>query len=53
MARPNKTGISFHGWELEKHEEVVIKKWLVEKDISANQLIRYLIRKHLKEERLC
>jgi len=53
MARPNKTGISFHGWQLEHAEEVAVKKWLKEKDLSANQLIRYLIRKHIKEEKLC
>jgi hypothetical protein len=52
MARPNKTGISFKGWQLEKHEEHTVKKYLKDKEISANQLIRYLIRKLLTDENL-
>lgn len=52
MARPNKTGISFKGWQLEKHEERAVKKYLAAKEISANQLIRYLIRKLLTDEKL-
>jgi len=49
MARKNKLGTSFCSLALELQEEVEIKKYLEDKDISAKQLLRYLIRKHLKE----
>ncbi len=49
MARPNKKGNSFCSLQLEKSEEEQIKKYIEQKDISAKQLLRYLIRKHLKE----
>jgi len=52
MARKNITGISFCGWELETKEELAVKKWLKDKDISAKHFMRYLIRQHIKNEKL-
>lgn len=49
MARKNKLGTSFCSLQLEIQEEKEIKLYLEQKDISAKQLLRYLIRKHLKE----
>ena len=52
MARKNITGISFCGWELNPDEERAVKKWLKDKGISAKHFMRYLIRRHIKDEKL-
>ena len=52
MARKNITGISFCGWELETKEELAVKKWLTDKRISAKHFMRFLIRQHIKKEKL-
>jgi hypothetical protein len=52
MARHNKLGTSFCSLELEAHEEKVIKLYLKDKGISAKHLLRFLIRKHIKDEKL-
>lgn len=52
MARKNITGISFCGWELETKEELAVKKWLADKRISAKHFMRFLIRQHIKKEKL-
>lgn len=52
MARINKLGTSWHSLNLEKFEEEAIKKDLVEKDISGYKLLRYLVRRYIKEEKL-
>ena len=52
MARKNITGISFCGWELNPDEERAVKKWLKDKGISAKHFMRFLIRQHIKKEKL-
>ena len=52
MARKNKLGTSFCGLGLEAYEEIVIKSWLTEKDKTAKQHLRTLLRKHLIDEGL-
>lgn len=49
MARKNKLGTPFLGLALEKPEEKEIKAYLKKEGISAKQLMRYLLRKFLKE----
>lgn len=49
MAKDNKKGTPYLGLGLEKTEEDRLRKYLKDKDISAKQLMRMLIRKLLKE----
>lgn len=52
MARKNITGISFCGLGLDKIEEKILKKYLLKKKISMKRLQRFLVRQHLKQEKL-
>lgn len=52
MARENKNGTSFCALSLEISEEKLLKKHLKDKDISAKQYLRYLVRKDMKENGL-
>ena len=52
MARPNKLGNSYLGLSLEQEEEKKIKKYLKNKDQTAKQFLRFLIRQYIKNEKL-
>lgn len=52
MAKENIKGTSFCGLGLESYEEVLIKSWIKEKDKSAKQLLRTLLRSFLLSEGL-
>lgn len=41
--------LSFKGWGLEREEDLKIIKILKDKDVSANQLVRNLVRAYIKE----
>lgn len=44
--------LSFKGWGLEPDEDKQVVKLLEEKDLTANQLIRFLVRKWISEQKL-
>jgi len=44
--------LSFKQWGLEPDEDKQVIKLLEEKDLTANQLIRVLVRKWMSEQRL-
>lgn len=43
--------LSFNGWGLSLDEDVRVKELLTQKDITANQLIRTLVRRWMEENK--
>lgn len=50
MSKPNLSGSSFLSLNLDKKEEAELKLLLKQKDMSANRLLRALVRRFLKEK---
>lgn len=50
MARPNTLGNSFLGLDLPRDQEKAFKRIIKNKDMSAKQVLRFLIREYIKKE---